>query len=148
MAPAALIQIVADDAADRSALTRIVWRAGYRVRSARDAAEALDAIRHAQLTIDVAIVDAMLPAPRSIAVIDALRGRMSPLRIILISGHTRMMLRHFAELEPLMGVDALRFVSKPFDERELMATIEELLRCAEDRVHLVTGEWEIPTLTA
>lgn len=144
MPPAASVLIVEEHEAVRSALARILIDEDYRVRAAPGAAEAIDVIRRGDVPIDVAIVNVVLPAPGGLAVVEALRERMSPLRVILISGYDPITLRRFPGLEPLVELDGFRLLSKPFDARELTATLEDLMRTSADRVHLVTGEWAIP----
>lgn len=120
-------------------------REGYHVLETGDALEAIHLVQQGEHAIDVAVVDAVLPAPGSPAVLDALRHRTTPGRLILMSAYDRSALQRRADVAALLSVDGLLFLEKPFSLRALSAAIAELLAIREDRVHLVTsGEWRTP----
>jgi two-component system nitrate/nitrite response regulator NarL len=117
------ILVVDHDDASRAAAVSLVARLGYRahaVESAELALEQLDDERPA-----LAIVEVELPAPFSglqlLRELHAAHGEGLP--VILVSAERTAPLDHVAGL--LLGADD--YVSKPFDEGELMARVRRSL---------------------
>ncbi len=81
-------------------------------------------------TVDLVIVDLIMPEMDGIAVIEQLKKIRSSIPIILVSGYTR-------ESERLESIteryEAVRFLTKPYRPEALIIAAEELLGCGSPR---------------
>ena len=116
----ATVLLVEDEESFVDALTIGLEREGFRVRVARDGAEALDLFDIVRP--DVVLLDVMLPRISGLDVCRQLRGR-STVPIIMVSAKT-------SELDTVVGLEvgADDYVSKPFRLRELIARVRAALR--------------------
>jgi len=118
--PATTILVVEDEESYVEALTVGLKREGFRVRTARDGAEALelfDLVRP-----DLVLLDVMLPRISGIDVCRELRSR-SAVPIIMVTAKT-------SEIDTVVGLEvgADDYVSKPYRIRELVARMRAALR--------------------
>jgi CheY-like chemotaxis protein len=120
----ATILLVDDDEAFRSMLRRTLLRAGYDVLEAADGEAALGALN--KETVDLVITDIIMPNMEGIETIRTLRRTYPHLRIIAMSGGGRMNPEGYLEVAKAFG--AVRVLSKPFDNAQLFAAVEEALR--------------------
>lgn len=117
------IAVVDDDRSIRDPLARYLTKAGYRVSTAADAVEFEKLLVGA--TIDVAILDIMMPGEDGLSVCRRLMsGRRTP--VILLTALAE-------ETDRIVGLElgADDYVCKPFNPRELLARIRSVLRRAE-----------------
>ena len=118
------ILVVDDDARIRNLLKTYLVRNGYRATAVADAAEAgrcMDAMR-----FDLLIVDVMMPGETGLALTARLRAGGSAGADIPV-----LMLTALAETEErIAGLEhgASDYLSKPFDPRELLLRVNNLLR--------------------
>jgi len=122
MADPTTILVVEDEESFVEALTVGLKREGFRVRIARDGAEALelfDLVRP-----DLVLLDVMLPRVSGIDVCRAIRSR-SRVPIIMVTART-------SEIDTVVGLEvgADDYVSKPYRLRELVARMRAALRRA------------------
>ncbi|MDX1433556.1 MAG: response regulator transcription factor [Gammaproteobacteria bacterium] len=117
---AAKILIVDDDERLRRVLSRYLAREGYSVREAADGDEMRT--RLAGDRPDLVILDLMLPDEDGLSLARELRAQSS-IAIIMLTGKTDIIDR-IVGLE--LGADD--YVTKPFDERELLARVRTVLR--------------------
>ncbi len=112
--------VIDDDARIRNLLARYLSEAGYRVTAAASAAEAR--ARLAGLTFDLLILDVMMPGETGVDFARSLR-RTSQVPILMLTalGDPRDRINGLES-----GVDD--YVSKPFEPRELLLRIANLLR--------------------
>lgn len=136
------ILLVEDQDAIRRVLAKLLTSAGHSVLEAHEATAAIHLIDGGGMAIDLAVVDAMLPAPGSEAVADALMRQMRPLRVILISGYSREWIRQTKVNAALAHLPGFRFLEKPFSLQEFLETVADVLGRPTDVV--VTSEWQIP----
>ncbi|MDQ6725051.1 MAG: response regulator transcription factor [Actinomycetota bacterium] len=120
--PTATILVVEDEESFVEALTVGLAREGFRVRVARDGAEALelfDLVRP-----DLVLLDVMLPRISGIDVCREIRTR-SRVPIIMVTAKS-------SELDTVVGLEvgADDYVSKPYRVRELVARMRAALRRA------------------
>ncbi len=120
----AMILIVEDEESFVEALTVGLKREGFRVRVARDGADALmlfDAVKP-----DLVLLDVMLPRVSGIDVCRDIRSR-SRVPIIMVSAKT-------GEIDTVVGLEvgADDYVPKPYRLRELVARMRAALRRAPD----------------
>jgi len=120
----ATILLVDDDEAVRSMLRRALQRRGYDVIEAAEGGAALRALSSA--TVDLVITDILMPGMEGIETIQALRRTYPNLKIIAMSGGGRMKPEGYIEVAKAFG--AFRVFTKPFDNEELIAAIEDAIR--------------------
>jgi CheY-like chemotaxis protein len=116
--------VVADDDEDILALVVLrLQRLGYRVRQARDGAEALAAV--AEERPSLVVLDAMMPRVDGYEAIRRLRAEeaTASLPVILLSARARS-----ADAEAGLDAGADRYLSKPFRSEELAEAVAQLLR--------------------
>jgi len=118
--PDATVLVVEDEDSFVEALTVGLRREGFRVKVARDGAEALDifdAVRP-----DLVLLDVMLPKVSGIDVCRELRRRSSvPIIMVTAKG---------SEIDTVVGLEvgADDYVTKPYRLRELVARMRAVLR--------------------
>ena len=112
--------IVDDDPGLRELLTDYLGRNGFRVSSAGDGRGLWAALERE--TVDLVILDLMLPGDDGLVLCRSLRAR-SPIPIIMLTARGDATDR-IVGLE--MGADD--YLTKPFNPRELLARIKALLR--------------------
>ena len=136
-----LVLVAEDDDANRSLLSRLLDRGGYRsiaVGDGRDAVRA--AIDDAP---DLVLLDVGLPGLNGLEVCRRLRAdpRTVALPIILVTGQA-------SSRDVVGGLDAGAddFVRKPYDEAELMARVRSVLRLAKVTAEMVGAHGVIAAL--
>ena len=117
---AAHILLVDDDHRIRELLTRVLSDQGFRVTPAADVAAARAAMR--SLTFDLVLLDVMMPGVSGLEFARELKAQ-SPLPICMLTARSETEER----IEGLeAGVDD--YVTKPFEPRELILRIKNILR--------------------
>jgi CheY-like chemotaxis protein len=111
------VLVVDDDPDTLALLAEILAGAGYRVRTARDGAEALAAIAHARP--DALVTDVRMPGLGGPDLAAALRERGERIPTVLVSATA-----------PPPGAGPLPFVAKPFDLDHLLATVDRAMGAA------------------
>jgi two-component system phosphate regulon response regulator OmpR len=114
------VLVVDDDRRIRDLLSRYLQREGYRVTTAKSAAEAR--ARLGSLAFDLLILDVMMPGETGFQLAAALR-RTSQVPILMLTAKAEAESR-IAGLE--IGADD--YVAKPFEARELSLRIANILR--------------------
>jgi CheY-like chemotaxis protein len=119
----ARIEIIDDDEAVRAALTIMLERGGYDVRSAEagDIGVALARDFHP----DIVLTDIIMPGCEGIETILTIKAEHPRIRIIAMSGGGRIGNKDYLELAQEMGADAS--LEKPFDEAALLEAIQMYL---------------------
>jgi two-component system OmpR family response regulator len=130
-APASLgnaghILIVDDDAQLRQLTGKFLREHGYRITAVRDGREMRQAL--AAGTIDLVVLDLMLPGSNGLDLCREIRARSS-VPVIMLTARG-------SETDRIVGLEigADDYVAKPFSPRELLARINAVLRRA--RTHL------------
>ncbi|HEX8770135.1 MAG TPA: response regulator transcription factor [Acidimicrobiales bacterium] len=118
--PSPMVLVVEDEESFVEALTVGLTKEGFRVKVARDGAEALTLFDASQP--DVVLLDVMLPRISGIDVCRDIRTR-SRVPIIMVSAKT-------SEIDTVVGLEvgADDYVSKPYRLRELVARLRAALR--------------------
>jgi two-component system cell cycle sensor histidine kinase/response regulator CckA len=111
--------LVEDDLLVRDVTERILLRAGWNVRCAMSAEEALEVLREGHC--DMMISDITLPGMHGVALARLVRTRLPEVPIILTSGYERTAL---AEACDVMNVV---FLTKPYGQAELLEAIARIL---------------------
>ncbi len=119
----ARIVVIDDNDLMREMLQDMLGAAGYEVVAAPTGKEGVRLYR--EMSADLIITDIMMPGEDGLEVIRQLQGEFPDIKIIAISGGDmkgRLDYLSFAE-----EFGALRAFSKPFDPKELLATVKELV---------------------
>ena len=115
-----LILIIDDEASIRNLLTKILNRAGYETICAADGKEGLKLQN--QTPADLVITDLIMPEKDGIETIMELRKDFPDVKIIAMSGGGRIEPKTYLNIAKNLG--ATRSFKKPFDQKELLATID------------------------
>ncbi|MBE6759121.1 MAG: response regulator transcription factor [Ruminococcaceae bacterium] len=117
------ILIVEDEANIREFVVINLQRAGYEVLEAGSAEEALEIYAAQKGSIDIALLDIMLPGMDGVTLCRTIRKEDSDIGIILLTARTQ-------EIDKvgglMMGADD--YVTKPFSPSELVARVDALYR--------------------
>ena len=131
----ATILVADDDRAIRTVLDQALGRAGYRVRTASNAATLWRWIEEGEG--DLVITDVMMPDENGLDLIPRIRKRRPELRIIVMSAHNTLMTAVKATER-----GAFEYLPKPFDLKELVNVVGRAL--AEPASRTVQVEPELP----
>ncbi|WP_160121646.1 response regulator [Rhodovarius lipocyclicus] len=114
------ILVVEDDGEMRNLLTRILRQNGYRATGARDGREMWESL--AAASIDLVLLDLMLPGHSGLDLTKALRAR-TRVPIIMVTARGE-------EADRVLGLElgADDYIPKPFSQPELLARVRALLR--------------------
>jgi DNA-binding response OmpR family regulator len=104
-------------------LRQALDRVGYEVVEARDGQEGLEHYRAAP--IDLIITDILMPGKEGLETIVELQREAPGIRIIAISGGGQMGDLTFLDVARRLG--ARRVLQKPFELREMLAAVHEVL---------------------
>ena len=118
------VLLVDDEESVQKLLAYPLEREGYRVVQARDGEEAL--VRYSAESIDLVILDLMLPRLDGLAVCRRLREERSAVPIIMLTARGD-------EGDKVLGLElgADDYITKPFSIREFMSRVRALLRRAQ-----------------
>jgi two-component system, cell cycle sensor histidine kinase and response regulator CckA len=114
------VLVVDDERAVREVVAAALTRAGYRVRVAASAEQALDLERAEP--VDLLITDVILPAMNGPDLARQIRRRSPDTRVLFMSGYTGD-----AALDPAELEGGLAFLQKPFGPGAVLARVRELL---------------------
>lgn len=117
------ILIIEDDREVRHLLKLVLERAGYEVSEAEDGQEGIHLFRTAPT--DLVITDLIMPHKEGLETIIDMRNEFPDLKIIAISGGARGSSDNYLRTAQLCG--AARIFAKPFDNKDLLDAIGELL---------------------
>ncbi len=126
------ILLVDDDPRVGSLLQQFLAGEGYRVEIARTAVETEEKL--ADQPPDLLLLEVMIPDASGLEIARSLR-RDSDIPIIMLSGKSD-------PLDKVMGLEngADDYITKPFDQRELLARVRSVLRRSGQRQALQAGE--------
>ena len=116
------ILIADDNASLRQSLKAVLEAAGYRVRLARDGAEALALQR--ERPADILITDIFMPEADGFEAIDGFRKAYPATKIIAMSGEAKRVKSEYLTAAALAGVDAT--LKKPFEREALLDAVRAL----------------------
>ena len=127
--PSFSILIAEDDNRTRQALINSIRAAGYNVIAAADGQAALDSFHQAASTIDLVILDILMPRLDGLQVCQRIR-EISDVPIIIAT-----VLGSSADRITGLEMGANDYIVKPFSTKELIARIRSILRRAPNRSH-------------
>ena len=118
-----LILVIDDDDQIREMLRRMLERDGHEVVEAADGDEGISLYRERRA--DLIILDIVMPKKEGIETIMDLRIEFPDVKIIAISGGGSIGPETYLDIAK--GFGAMRVFTKPFEIKELLAAIRELL---------------------
>jgi DNA-binding response OmpR family regulator len=121
-----MIRILAidDDIKIREMLKQYLERAGYEVLVAPDGKEALKL--HQAKPVNLIITDIVMPEKEGLETIMDFQRQSPGMKIIAISGGGKIEANEYLNLAKMLG--AQKTLSKPFELRDLLAAVRELLQ--------------------
>ncbi len=123
MAQNARILIIDDEEQIREMLAQMLTREGYKVVHADNGKEGMKACREQE--VDLIITDIIMPEKDGIEMILELRHDFPHLKVIAISGGGRLGPDGYLEMAQKLG--AHRTFFKPFNRKEILDAVQELL---------------------
>ena len=117
------IMVVEDDPSVRELLREILKRAGHDVIAAGNGKEAIALYKKSPA--DLIITNILMPEKEGLETIQELRRENPDIKIIAISGGGQIGPADYLEIARRFG--AMRTFSKPFDRKELLKAVDELL---------------------
>jgi DNA-binding response OmpR family regulator len=118
-----LILVIDDDVQIRALLRQMLERAGYEVMDAPDGDEGIRLYR--ENPADLVITDIIMPKKEGLETIVDLRVEFPEVKIIAVSGGGTVGPGSYLQIAE--GFGAIRVFTKPFQMKELLAAIQELL---------------------
>src|SRR5436189_840019 len=116
------ILLVEDDPTMRAAAQQLLSKVGYRVVTAVDGQQGLDAYRAHRATLHLVITDVVMPKLSGFELYEVIRGESRGLSVLFMSGFPAPNFRKTVGKDP-----AVAFVTKPWTASELLAQIRRLL---------------------
>ncbi len=113
-----------DDGAVREMTAKMLSLAGYTVITAADGEEAVRLFAERRGTIDLAVLDLLMPGMSGVEVLDAIRRDVPAIPVLIISGY-----QYDDRLAGVMSLPAVATLQKPFTLEQL---IEMIMRLVEE----------------
>ena len=118
----ATILVVEDNGALRRLMLRILSVSGFAVLDAASASQGLDVFRLNTASIDLAIVDMIMPGMSGLDLAAEIERQRPGMKILYISGYASSV-----AIESISRRSPERVLLKPFDARQLIASVRTLL---------------------
>jgi CheY-like chemotaxis protein len=119
----ARILIIDDEAMIRDLLKELLEREGYETITASGGNDGIEIYR--EKPADLIITDLIMPGKEGIETIMELRRDFKDVKIMAMSGGGRIDPETYLQMAKTLG--AVKTIAKPFDRKELLETIQELL---------------------
>jgi len=116
------ILLVEDDQTMRLAAQQLLSKVGYRVVTAVDGQNGLDAYRAHRAALNLVITDVVMPKLSGFDLYQAIRGESRGVRVLFMSGFPAPNFRKTVGQDPRVA-----FVTKPWTASELLAQVRVLL---------------------
>src|SRR3989475_4284255 len=120
------ILLVEDDQTMRVAAQQLLSKVGYRVITAVDGQQGLDAFHAHRATLHLVITDVVMPKLSGFELYDVIRGESRGVRVLFTSGFPAPNFRKTVGQDP-----GVAFVTKPWTASELLAQVRQLLELAQ-----------------
>jgi YesN/AraC family two-component response regulator len=117
------VLIIDDEPAILQMMKRLVEKAGYLVELASDGEDGM--ILFEEGSFDLVITDIIMPKKEGIEIITAIRKNHPKTKIIAMSGGGKFAPEGYLKSANMLG--ATRIFKKPFNHREMIDAIKELL---------------------
>jgi CheY-like chemotaxis protein len=125
--PATTVLVVDDQHYARRVAYRVLSEVGYRVLEAEDGNEALEALFAPKASVDLVMIDVVMPRMDGVELAEQIRERWPEKAILFTSGHA-------AEVLAQHGLESLDvpFLAKPYTRDEALAKVREVLERRQD----------------
>jgi DNA-binding NtrC family response regulator len=117
------ILVVEDDIQVSKLFEGILTRTGHSVVLMTNGTDAIAVF--SQQPFDLVITDIFMPEKDGLEVIKAIKQQQPKMKVVAISGGGKMRAPVYLNMAKKLGAD--RTLNKPFEMKELVATVEELL---------------------
>jgi PAS domain S-box-containing protein len=124
------ILVAEDDEALRRLSEIVLTQSGYKVISARDGVEAISKFIDNKESIQLAILDMVMPKKSGKEVYDVIREIRSDIKVLFSSGYTADRLD-----KALLQTENVNLISKPVSPRNLLRRVREVLDNGKDSVN-------------
>jgi PAS domain S-box-containing protein len=121
--------VAEDDESVRKFLLKLLVKRGYTVVVAEDGEEAIGKYLEKRDSIDMLILDVVLPGRNGLEVYDLIKADRPDIKAVFISGYTDDIIT----ADGISDVN-LQFLSKPIDAEELLAIVEANLEIKEAEI--------------
>ncbi len=131
--------LVVDDIEDNLYTLEYLLKAqGYEVTTAQSGPRALEAVAESKANFDLVLLDVMMPGMDGFEVCQRLKGddKTKQIPIIILTAHAR----ESQDVVKGFEVGADDYITKPFQQAELLARVKAILRTTELREELVKAE--------
>jgi len=119
------ILLVEDDQTMRVAAQQLLSKVGYRVITAADGQQGLDAYHAHRAALHLVITDVVMPKLSGFELYEVIRGESRGLRVLFMSGFPAPNFRKTVGQDP-----AVAFVTKPWTASELLAQVRVLIEAS------------------
>jgi len=116
------ILLAEDDASVRRLATKLLERAGYSVLAASDGEEAVRIFDRNASSIDLALLDVVMPKRHGRSVLEHIRARRDAMPVLLLSGYSRELLDPIVDLS-----EHTDLLHKPMEPNELLWSVSRAL---------------------
>lgn len=123
------ILLVEDEMFVREVASEVLRAAGYRVLTAKNAAEAVQIYAQADCDVDLLLTDVILPGENGRALAEELRHENPLLPVLLATGYGEQMIRE----------TAYECLPKPFASDALLRRVGELMKARPRRAAVMSG---------
>ena len=120
------ILLVEDDQTMRLAAQQLLSKVGYRVVTAVDGQNGLDAYRAHRAALSLVITDVVMPKLSGFDLYESIRGESRGVRVLFMSGFPAPNFRKTVGQDPRVA-----FVTKPWTASELLAQVRQLLEAPQ-----------------
>ena len=117
------VLVIDDDEQIVILLRSMLKRAGYEVLEARDGGRGMKLCRSER--VDLVITDIIMPEMEGLELIMGLKREFPDMKIIAVSGGARNKPADYLNMASKLG--AHRILTKPFERRELLTAVKELV---------------------
>ena len=121
------ILVAEDDEALRRLSEIVLTQSGYKVISARDGVEAISKFIYNKESIQLAILDMVMPKKSGKEVYDVIREIRSDIKVLFSSGYTADRLD-----QALVQAENINLISKPVAPRNLLKRVRQILDNGKD----------------
>src|SRR2546425_1993837 len=120
------ILLVEDDRTMRLAAQQLLSKVGYRVVTAVDGQQGVEAYRAQRAALHLIITDVVMPKLSGFELYEVIRGESRGVRVLFMSGFPAPNFRKTVGQDPRVA-----FVTKPWTASELLAQVRLLLEAGE-----------------
>ncbi|MEJ2635729.1 MAG: response regulator [Calditrichia bacterium] len=120
------ILVVDDEYNIRSMMREIMEMSGFKVYTAGNGRDGVDVYQRHQAEIDLVILDMVMPVMDGRAAFEEIKKIKKDQKIYIISGYSQR-----EDLEDMLKKGAVGFMRKPFQVKEIVSKIKEILKIDE-----------------